>query len=408
MAITLRPEYGGPTDLDYEKARDILGATTLQEKLKKQQNAQDLLNQYKVMKTRYLTANGNEYPIYQDTKTGTYFIIDKNGKRSDFTNPAGIELISKNKNWTISKENYENKMGSTANKKTTTTTTTTTPTPTSSGGGGSTTGGSPSPSNAYMQQVLDEYNEIKQKLYDLEHPRVLSAREAAEHFDIPYDEAQFLKEYNDATHEYYDDMMNEQDRLRSVYARNNSQYAQQLANAYLDSYRNAAPTATGQGVRAANALSSMIQNQQSINENDYGMLQSYNNLASARDAELANNPLLAKQKYNDLGTYLSTLTANHNTSDVKQYVDQLDAYGQMYAANRLLAAADAEAAATRYSGLTQAAQSNAQSVANGYANNGQWQNLYNYYYNTSNGNNKYASKAVANLTNQGLKLGSGS
>lgn len=138
--------------------------------------------------------------------------------------------------------------------------------------------------------------------------------------------------------------------------------------------------------------------------NDYGMLQSVNTLNEARKAELANNPNLAKQYYNKIGTYLSTLSANLNSSDVQQYVDNLNAYATEYAADRNYQSALATAAASKYKGLASAASTNASYAASSANNNvNNFEQLYNYYLTSSGGNKNYATNAFVN----NLKMSAG-
>lgn len=218
--------------------------------------------------------------------------------------------------------------------------------------------------------------------------KVWSAPELAELYGIDYNEANILKDYNEATNKYYDDIVAEQNKLRTQYVRNNAQYLNQITDSYLDSYKNAAPTAVGKGTLAANALSTQLAAGQTNASNDYGMLQNVNNLEKTRQAELVSNVNEAKQYYNQLGTMLSTLGANKNVSDVAQYVATLDKYSSDYAADRAYATYLAQANAAKFSGLANASQTSAASTANTNA----WNQLYDFY-------EKYTgSKAAADST----------
>lgn len=251
--------------------------------------------------------------------------------------------------------------------------------------------------NVELTNKLNEQNEmikeLANKIYELQHPKVMSAEEAAKHFGIDYNYDNILKDYNDKTNKYYGDAINEQEDLRTQYLRNNAQYFDNLVDTYIDSYANAAPTAIGKGALAANALTTQLNANSTNAANDYGMLQSVNTLEKARDAELAGNPYLAKEYYNSIGTYLSTLTANKNASDVKQYIDTLDAYSDMYSSARATQAALAKANSTKYAGLANAAQANAQGNATA-AN--KYQQYWNFY-NQAFGDSILASKYMNNL-----------
>lgn len=231
------------------------------------------------------------------------------------------------------------------------------------------------------------------KINEPEQPKVYSAKELADIYGIDYNEQNILNDYNKSTNEYYDEAVKAQNDLRTQYAKNNARYVDQIADSYIDSYANAAPTAVGKGSLAANALSTQLNAVQLNAANDYGMMQSVNNLEEARKAELKENPNLAKQYYNNIGTYLSGLSADLNKSDVKQYVDQLDAYSQMYAADRSYQSYLAQANAAKYAGLANAAVTNAATAAN----RNKFDQLWNYFYTSSGGDSKYASNAVANL-----------
>ena len=252
--------------------------------------------------------------------------------------------------------------------------------------------------NVELTNKLNEQSEmikdLTDKIYALEHPPVMSAEEAAKHFNIDYNYDNILKDYNDKTNKYYGDAINEQEDLRTTYLRNNAQYYDNIIDSYVDSYANAPPTAIGKGALAANALTTQLNANKTNAANDYGMLQSVNNLEKARDAELAGNPYLAKEYYNKLGTYLSSLTAAKNTYDVQQYVDQLDAYSDMYASSRATQAAIAQANASKYAGLANAAMYNAQ--GNAYNGTNKFQTLYDFYKNAT-GDDTLASKWVNNL-----------
>lgn len=244
--------------------------------------------------------------------------------------------------------------------------------------------------SAYDKKIAD----LEKKIYELEHPKVYSAQELADIYGIDYNEQNILNDYNKSTNEYYDEAVKAQNDLRTQYAKNNARYVDQIADSYIDSYANAAPTAVGRGSLAANALSTQLNAAQLNAANDYGMMQSVNNLEEARKAELKENPNLAKQYYNNIGTYLSGLSAELNKSDVKQYVDQLDAYSQMYAADRSYQSYLAQANAAKYAGLANAAATNAATAANR-ANS--FDKLWNYFYTSRGGDANYASNAVANL-----------
>lgn len=347
------------------------------------------------MKTTYMTANGNEYPIWKEAGTGKYYIVDKKGKISYFSNPNAIKLINQNKAWCISKESYEKPTTTTSNntnKTNTTTTTTTTSTPTYTGGGGG--GGADTPKfDAYIDWLQKKNEELDKRIYELEHPKVLTADELAAFHDIDYNEQHILDEYNERTNQYYKDAIDEYYNLRNNLVGQASRNNQRTVNDYLGEWANAAPTAARRGELAANALSAYMNANYGLNAEDYALNQAQNGLRSEWDAELAANPNTARQQYNAMGTTLASLSANLNTSQVKQYIDQLDAYSQMYAANRAVSAAAAQGVASQYAGLANAAATNADASARRYDS---WEQLYNYYRNAYGIDPRQNSTALTN------------
>jgi hypothetical protein len=339
----------------------------------------------KKITTQYKTEKGKVYDVYRGND-GRYFIVDTNNKISYFTNKNAIAIFDADLNKTVSKDTYElfaNQLKrdkeyadsqaalnqAIANL--------------------SNLGASNNTADAYWSEkydkLMDQYKEAT---------RVMSAEEAAKKFGIDYNEANILKGYDEASNKKFDELTTAQSDLREQALRNNAQYIKQTADAYLDSYRNAAPTATGRGTLAANMLSNMINASDTLSYNDYGMMQSINALEEERKKELANNKMLAKDYYTNMGLYLSTLTANKNTADVQANIANLDKYAKEYAASRQTAAANAAAAASRYAGLAQAAGTNAGAAANSAL--AKYYQYYNMYLNTMNGDTKAASSALVN------------
>lgn len=337
------------------------------------------------LKTRYETEKGNEYPVYRD-KNGDYFIVDKNDTVSYFTNKDAITIFNANLDEKVSKATYahyadmvryEQKaadanasynaiLNSLANI----------------GGGGNT-------NDNYWRDYAEEMRKKNEEL-----TRVLSADEAAKKFDVDYNEENILKGYNEASNKKFDELIGAQSDLREQSLRNNAQYIRQTADAYLDSYKNAAPTATGRGALAANALSNMINASDTLSYNDYGMMQSINALEQERQKELTNNKMLAKDYYTDLGLYLSQLTANQNAANVKAAAANMDKYATEYAASRKTAAANAAAAASKYSGLANAASTYSQFNANSALS--KLRQYYNMYLARTGGNTQEADSIFVN------------
>lgn len=225
---------------------------------------------------------------------------------------------------------------------------------------------------------------------DLRRPR--SAQEMAKHYGITLDEAQFLKERNASTNKFYDEATAYQNKLRNQYVRNTAGQYDNMYNRYLDTYQNAAPTASGKGIRAANLLSSALQGQQYMQNVDQGMLESVSDLEAARKKEIANNPNVAAQEYANLAAYLTQAGMNANAADVKGYAAAIKAASDMTLSSRQYAAQLAQNQATRYQGLANAAGTRASSAAN---SNNLWNQMYSYLTQIY-GNPKDSSSALMN------------
>lgn len=329
------------------------------------------------LNTRYTTEKGNTYNVYRD-KDGRYFIVDKNDKISYFTNKDAITIFDSNLDHTVSKATYAQYADLIREQQN--------------------AAAAQAAYNSFLNST-GGYGNYNNSTPPTNNIKIWSAKELADHYDVDYNEQNILKDYNDKTNKFYDEAIATQEALREQTIRNDSQYMRQLTEAYLDSYRNAAPTATGKGTLAANTLSNLINASDTMSYNDYGMQQSINALSEERKAELENNPLLAKDYYNSIGRYLSTLSSNLNAADVKAYVADLDKYSTEYMADRQTAAAYANAAATKYSGLAQAASTRASNV---YSSYDPYASLYNYYYNTRK-NLTTTDKAITNLYNPEVK-----
>lgn len=329
--------------------------------------------QIKWINTTIKVGNGKEQQVGVD-QNGNYYLINSDLTTTPITNKELIGTLQKDNKIML---NVKDLSG--LEQKTATPTQTTTPTPqkttTSTGGGGT-----PASPSIDLSKYDKKIEDLMAQIEELKKPKVYTAKELADRYGLSdqYNESYWLNKYNEATNKYYDDAVSEQQKLRTDYLVNNYDYTNELVNNYLNGYKNAAPTASGQAAIAANALATQ-QNANYINSsNDYGMLQSVNQYEEARKAELENNPWLAKQAYNNLGLTLMQLGADHNYADVKKYVGDLDAYANYYDAYRTSQAANASASAAKYAGLASAAATNAGTASNSY-NNRLYEQLYNQY-----------------------------
>lgn len=254
----------------------------------------------------------------------------------------------------------------------------------SSGGGGGYSGGgsygSGSVNNSYYEKLIKEYRD---KIDALEHPKVWTASELAEKHGVQdqYDYDKILQMYNDKTNKYYQDAVANQLSNNANAERSNSVFANSLINNYLSGYNNAAPTAVGKGTRAANALSSNIYADMTNEEASSNLQSIVNTYLEKQKDELANNPILARQQYNDMGKLLLQLGANYNTSEVQNYINELNAYDTAYAGIRNAQNNLASTAAAAYQNNASAALAN-----NTYNNNNAMAKYYKAYYGTENNN----------------------
>lgn len=358
-----------------------------------------LINQQYIFKTNdpkdtnYYVWIGNGGVADEHGNTGRYLTIPKaqinnTALKTDFYNKVDIKTIGTESdplNYFNSKFEYQNKQANTvkANKAPSYT-------------------APKAPSNDKEVQALkDEITKYREEIKEL--TRVWSADEAAEYLGITNDKQKWLDEMNDRTNDYYDAAVAEQQALRNDYVRNNANYINMLTDAYIDSTKYVAPTATNRGIQAANLMNTSMSADTTNSSNDYGMQQNIQNFEAQRKAELENNPYLAEQEYNNIKTMLSNWSANKNTSDIKQYIDRLDAYTNYYAADRAYQAYLSQANAAKYSGLANVSQNKAQAIANAYGSNvNKYANMYELF-KAGYGSDYAASNQLTHLWDQSSK-----
>lgn len=340
--------------------------------------------------------NNKEYDVYK-MDDGTYYII-KDGQKKQLY--GGMKLFADLQNedpWcvNITDENLVDggkttvtTAPNTSNGGTGSTGSGTKPSTTpATGGANSNTGGSGSSSNSGGSSSNSGGTKIETPVAK---PVYEGAEAVAKRHNIDYNLANILADYDQRTNDYYDAATAEYEGDRTRYVQASNNYANRIMEEYLNSYANAAATASGRGTQAASALITDLNTQAEVAANDLGMLQTVNNLNEARKAELVNNKFLAEQYYNQLGTYLSQVSTSQYGADVNKYVKEMDAYAQRYAADRALAESQAREASVRYAGLANTnlyKSQNASSTAS-------WQRLYNYYLTRYNGNEQMAANAV--------------
>ena len=314
------------------------------------------------LKTKYTTPYGNTYDVYHNKDTDKYYIIDGNNDIKYFTNPNAIKLLKQNKATTISKKDYEtnsnifkdaidaannavnNAVNNYANY------------------------GNIGNLDAYYN---NEIAQLQQELNELKNPKVWNVDELAKYYGIEdqYNMNYLLNMYNNATDKYYKDAINAQYGINKDSELSNSAYANSLLNKYLTSYNNAAPTAVGKGTIAANALSTLLGADKANEEASSGLNDIVNSYKEKWAAEKAANDSLARERYNELGTYLLNGATNLNTSEVQKYINDLKAYETKYQADRNAQSTLAASAANAYNNNAQAALVTNQAAAANAAEN---------------------------------------
>lgn len=344
----------------------------------------------------YKTDNNNIYDIYKSAKTGKYYIVDKNGKQSFFTTAAAINAIENNSNMTI----WKNGAGGYANNKSSTKTSNASSTSSSGGSSGGGGGGG----YYYSTDAEDRYESglkeyVKDAIDALVNPKVWTAEELAKHYGVEdqYNIDYLTKMYTDATNKYYNDAIQKQLEYNKDANISNSAYANSLLRSYLNSYKNAAPTAMGKGTRAANALTAMIGADMSNETSSSNLENIINDYRELQKAELENVAVKAREDYESKGQWLLNQGVNTNTAEVQNYINSLAAYTKAYEGIRNAQVNLASTAASQYQQAAQAALAQNQYNASRASENFLKQVYRNYYQNYQGNIDNAWEKAYNNV-----------
>ena len=266
------------------------------------------------------------------------------------------------------------------------------PTSDGGGGGGSTYnyyggGGGSSSTDKHLEELIET---IKANADAEKPPKPLTADEIAEYYGVQdqYNMDYLRNMYNNMTNKYYQDAIADQQRNNDLSSLETANYTNRIARDYIDSYKNAAATASGKGRVAANLLSTMLGADQAQEEQVSNLNQLINQYKETWDAELANNDLLARQYYNNIAKMLVDGGTKLNTANVKNYINDLDAYQTAYTDIRDAQASAAANRAQAYGNNAQAAVLRNAQAAKNIGNNltrqiyqayygDQWQKAYN-------------------------------
>lgn len=330
---------------------------------------------------------GNFNTVYQD-KDGDYYYINPDtntftgiSKGTTLTKVKGTSAISKLAN--AIQQGVTNVVNTVKSK--------------SSGSGGS--GGkssSYSANNAYYDNMM---RDLKNRITALENPKVYTADELAELYGVKdlYDYNRILQMYNDASNKYYTDAIANQEQFNRDAQLSNDIYINDILNNYANSYENAAQTAATRGTVAANLLQTMLGSSQTNEEYASNLNSIVNQYHENWKQELANNPILANDYYNNIGKALLNYGADRNTAEVQNFINHLNAYTTEYAGIRNAQSTLANAAANAY-------QSNANAALARNASDASWNmwNAYQAYYNQygrAAGSQEYKDAANAYIYN---------
>lgn len=233
-------------------------------------------------------------------------------------------------------------------------------------------------------------------------PEKWTAQQIADYHGVyDYDRDYLLNQYNEDTNTFYDAAIaNQQKELNKYDAATQNNFGRTMYD-YVRSYDNMAATTANKAKLAANLLNTYLAQDQINSQYGNEMYQSLVNYENERQAELKENPYLAEQRYNDIGSYLRQYSTDYYNSDITDYVNATKAYGLENAARRSIAAEQATAAATKYAGLAGAKATSAQG-----ASQSNFDTLYNIYAATRG--TDYANKVMKSYmqANSGITGGS--
>ena len=328
------------------------------------------------IKISYKTANNNIYDIYKDHLSNRYYIVDKNGKLSYFTSNQAKNYIDKmlkqtnNKGGiTITKDANGNYGTAGSNKAVSSTAAKLAAAPPAtnlgktawqypigydaakdtyynspeywanavgSGGSGSGYGGGIGGISVDDLFGEDKIGLIKDAAENTTIPKVWNKEDLVKFYGVEdeYDMDKLIARYNEKTNKYYGDAIAEQEKDKKEAELNNSRYVNELLNTYVNSYNNAAPTAMGRGTLAANALTTLLGAAETNEAASSDLRSIINDYKESQKAELANNPVLAEDWYNNVGKWLVEQGVNTNSAEVKNYINDLAAYQTAYAGVR--------------------------------------------------------------------------
>lgn len=195
--------------------------------------------------------------------------------------------------------------------------------------------------------------ELQARIDELENPKVWTGEEVAKLMGAEdYYNMNYLKNmYKNMTDKYYTDAIKEQNRINYEAAADTAAYANENMRKYADSYRYAAPTSMGKGTQAANLLATLMGSQVTNETTATNLNDIINGYREMWKRDLESNDELAREYYDNVGSWLAAKNTALNTAQVKNYINNLKAYNE------------------KYTGIRNAQSTMAQGLANAYRDN---------------------------------------
>ena len=367
-----------------------------------------------------LDGNGNLFndsPIFQDKTTGNRYVFVPWGNGTVMTqiNPDAtprinfLQAFKDKKAGDVMQGIYEDGvyrrkdyfdtakldpvyiMPEKSNKSTTTNTK-----PTNSGGGGYT----PTYSTPDLSGLYNQIATLQSELQELKNPKLYSAKELAEQYDIAdtlANEDYYRQLYTDYVNENWGNQLDEYDEQRLKALINGARYNQMLQDQYIKSYVNEQRqgNATNNQAIAANALKTQILNNYDASQNDYQMLQDRKQLEQDWQAQLADVDRQAKDAYTMANAFLMQAGNKHYTSEIQDTINGINAAATRYKGDLDSYRQKVQGYSNQYAGLANAASTRAGTAA---ANNSSYiKQLENYYNQLYGGDYNRTANTIAGL-----------
>ena len=368
-----------------------------------------------------LDGNGNLFndsPIFQDKTTGNRYVFVPWGDSTVMTqiNPDAtprinfLQAFKDKKAGDVMQGIYEDGvyrrkdyfdtakldpiyvMPEKSNKSTTANTKTT---GTSGGGNYTPTYSSPDLSGLYNQIAT-----LQSELQELKNPKIYSAKELAEHYDIAdtlANEDYWNQVYTDYVNENWGNQLDEYDEQRLKAIVNSARFNNVVADNYLRGNLNELRqgNAVNNQAIAANALKSRILGDDTLTQADYQMLQDRKQLEQDWQAQLADVDRQAKETYNSTNNYLMQMGNQHYTSDIQDAINTMNAAATRYKGDLDSYRQKAQGYSNQYAGLANAASTRANTAA---SNNSSYiKQLENYYNQLYGGDYNRTANTIAGL-----------